>query len=356
MSRTLRNSSIYCVVLSCVLAFCLLPSWAKDKEAPDYPLSGKVLSSSAKGLHSYQIETDSRIYLLMCERVKGFHMGLPDCLVGDKPIATGDTVQFRVDGDRAFMPVAKGEDELRILTTEFKVIPPLPPAAAGESGKGSNPGNERGMVIGTGLHIMGQKQAWSTNPSSVNQGVFRAGAPAPGIAMATPSAPVMATGPVMAIPVTGGAPVMVIPSGPVGGGIVTGVPVTGGAPITGIATGPVMGMPMAGAAHAGGPAMGGGGPAWVHILRVQSGKNIYQLECSAKPCEVDKKQIELGDALVIRAEKKWAYVSFGTDSGVKEQKLRILSETEDEATPDAKTTDAKTPDAKTPDAKTPDAK
>jgi hypothetical protein len=220
------------------------------------------------------------------------------------------------------------------------------------------------MVIGTGMHIMGQKQmAWSTNPSSVGRVGFGGSTPgvamaSPGIAMATPSAPVMATGPVMAIPVTGGAPVLMTPTGPTGGGLMTGIPVTGGAPVTAIATGPVMGVPIGGApmgaARPGGMAVGGGGPAWVHILRIQSGKNIYQLECSAKPCEVDKKAIELGDTLVIRTEKKWAYVSFGTNSDGKEQKLRILGETEEDATSDTKPADPKLSDTKAGDTKAPD--
>jgi hypothetical protein len=321
MLRTLRSFSFISVVLLSVLAFCLLPSWAKEKQANDYPLSGKVLSSSSKGAHSYQIETDTRIYLMLCEKAKGFHMGLPECKVDDRPIANGDRVQFRVDGDFAYMPVAKGaEDELRILTTEFKVIPPVPKPAAVESGKDSKD-DERGMVIGTGMHIAGQKHvAWSTDPSSVKRPFLNAG---------STGGPVMATGPVMAVPVTGGPPVMMMPTGPMGGGVVTGIPVTGGPPVVGM---PVGGAAF-GAAHAGG---GGGGPVWVHLLRVKAGGSIYQLECSRKPCEVDKKEIGLGDTLVIRAEKKWAYVSSDAGSGGKELKLRILSETEDDDASDGK--------------------
>jgi hypothetical protein len=311
MSRTLRSFSFFSFVLTSLLAFSLLPSWAKDKQAPDYPLSGKVLSSSSKGAHSYQVETDSRVYLLMCEKVKGFHMGMPECKVDDRPIVAGDTVQFRVDGDWIYMPAAKGTEEgLRILTTELKVIPPLSPKA-GESGKVSNPRGERGMVIGAGMHIAGQKQVgWSTDPSSVKRPAFNGGST---ISMA----------PVLAIPVTGGAPVMMMPTAPSGGAFVTGIPATGGAPVMGV--------------RVGGPAGGGGGPPpWVHLLRVRAGENIYVLECSVKPCEVDKKQIELGDTLVVRAEKKWAYVSSYPDSGVKEQRFRILSETEDDTVPDTK--------------------
>jgi hypothetical protein len=310
----MRSFSFFSVILSSVLTFCLLTSWAKDKQANDYPMSGKVLAVSSKGAHSYQVETDSRVYLMMCEKTKGIHMGLPECKIDDRPIAAGDTVQFRVDGDWAYMPAAKGAEEgLRILTTELKVIPPLPTQAAPESSNGSNPGGERGMVIGTGMHIRGQKKVgWSTDPSSVKRPVYNAGSPA-------------SMAPVMAIPVTGGPPVMMMPTAPSSGAFVTGIPVTGGPPVMGT--------------RVGGPAGGGGGggpPPWVHLLRVRAGENIYVLECSAKPCEVDNKPIELGDTLVIRAEKKSAYVSSGPESSGKEQKFRILSETEEDKAPDDK--------------------
>ena len=350
MSHSLRRLDVFSVVLSCVLSCCLSMSWAKDKEAGGYPVSGKVLAVASKGAHSYQVETDSKIYLLLCEKTKGIHMAMPECKVDDKPIAAGDTVQFRVDGDLAYMPGVKGsEEELRILTTELKVIPP--PAAS----EASSPGAERGMIIGTGVHILGQKQVgWSTNPSAFNRPVFNTGVTAPGITMASAGTPVMATGPVMAMPVTGGAPVMVMPAGPVTGGIVTGVPVTGGAPIVGMATGPVMGVPIGGApmgaAHAGGGMVGGGRPPWVHLLRVRVGEKIYQLECDAKPCEDEKKRFALGDTILLRTEKKWAYASSASGSAEKEQKFRILGEKEDEAVPDT------APDAKLPDTKTPETK
>lgn len=236
-------------------------------------------------------------------------MSMPECKVDDRPIVDGDTVQFRVDGDLAYMPGVKGsEGKLRILTSELKVTPPLPPPAASE-GKGSNPADERGQVIGTGMHMLGQKQqAWSTDPSSVKRPSYNGAS----------SGPAMATGPVMAVPVTGGPPVMVMPTGPVGGGVVTGVPVTGGPPIVGMPTGPV------GGAHTG----GGGPPPWVHLLRVRAGNQIYQLECDARPCENDKTRFGLGDTILIRTEKKSAYVSSDTGTAAKEQKFRILDKTE----------------------------
>jgi hypothetical protein len=313
VKNLLCKSALFCAVLSTFL----LPARAKEKQPNDYPLSGKVLSTSAKGPHSYQLETESKIYLLLCEKVKGLHFGLPECKVGDKPIMTGDTIQFRDDGDWAYVAAAKGaEDGLRILTVELKVLPPAPAPA----GKGS--GDEPGMVIGAGMHILGQKKvAWSTDPSSVKASSIRGGG--------YTSAPAMATGPVMAIPVTGGAPVLVTAVSPVGG-VVTGIPVTGGPPIVGV--------PIGGAAHGG--AVGGGAPPWVHLLRIRAGNTIFSLECSAKPCEIDKKPIVLGDTLTVRAEKKWAYVSFGNGGG-KEQKLRILGESEEDDTPTAPSTDSK---------------
>jgi hypothetical protein len=349
MSHFLRGLS--CLILSNALASCALPASAQEagkSPADQYPLSGKVLASSSAHGHFYQVATEGKIYLLMCEHAKGFHMGLPECKSGDKPIADGDTIPFRVDGDSAYVPVAKGgEDELRILTAELKVIPPLKTPAASESAAGSAAAanTELSVVIGTGTHIQGQKKVgWSTNPfAGTGQGFSVAGAPS-GITMASPTNPVIASGPVMATPVTGGPPVMVIPTGPVGGGVVTGIPTTGGAPIMAIPTGPVMGTPVGGAPRAGGVAVGGGSPPWVHLLRVKAGDKVYMLECSRKPCEVDKKPIGLGDTIVIRAEKKWAYVSLG---GGAEQKFKILGETDEPDETDKAETETKpAPDTK----------
>jgi hypothetical protein len=83
---------------------------------------------------------------------------------------------------------------------------------------------------------------------------------------------------------------------------------------------------MAGARPGGG---GGAPPPWVHVLRVQAGGKLYQLECSRDAFEMDKKKVDLGDTLTLRFEKKWAYVSSGQSGGEKEQKLRILSETDE---------------------------
>jgi hypothetical protein len=344
MSRIQLKSSLGRLALLATVTCCLTPLFADDKPAPQYTESGSVLSAISKHGHFYQVATDKNIYLLMCTKVKAIQFGEPECKIGDKPVATGDTVHFRIDGDWAYMaPIAEGtEEKLRILTTELKIIPPLPAAAppanvpaTASTGhdKGSTPTAEPAIVIGTGLHVKGQHGlGWSTNP----------GPPvAPGI---TTAAPTMSTAPVTAIPVTGGAPVMVIPTAPIAGGVVTGVPVTGGPPITAIPVAPVMSVPAAGAPAGGGMVvMGGSQPQWVHVLRIQTAGKTYQLECSSKPCALADKQITLGDTVTVRIDQKHAYLLSAAGSSGAEEKLKILSATEAGSASESEPPDAKQP-------------
>ncbi|MFZ1918267.1 MAG: hypothetical protein WAU58_11885 [Terriglobales bacterium] len=339
MSRALLKSFLSGVVLLAAITSCVVQSPAEDKPADKYNVRGSVLTVVSRHGHFYQVATDSRIYLLMCTKVKTFQFGEPECKTGDKPIAPGDTVHFRVDGDWAYMPIISegAEEQLRIFTTELKVIPALPaPASAANASPantssgnatGSNQTSEPGLVIGTGLHVKGQSGVgWSTAPTSPMASLV-----ASSISTASAATPVVATAPVTAIPVTGGPPVVVMPTGPTTGGVVTGVPVTGGAPITAVPTAPVMGVPASGAHPGGGATImigGGGKPQWVHVLRIQTAGKIYQLECSSKPCMVANKEIELGDTLVLRADKKHAYVSAGPQGSGAEQEYKVLSVTE----------------------------
>jgi hypothetical protein len=339
MSHPLLKPLVGGIILLTTITSCVAQAPPDDKVPDKYNVSGSVLSAISKHGHYYQVATDSRIYLLMCTKVKTFQLGEPECKIGDKPIATGDAVHFRIDGDWAYMPpISQGDEEkLRILTTELKVIPALPasaspanasPANAPANGNGSNPTPEPGIVIGTGVHVKGQHGVgWSTAP----------GLPSSPVTTASAATPVMATAPVMAVPVTGGAPVMVMPTGPTTGGVVTGVPVTGGAPITAIPTAPVMGVPVAGAPAGGGMVMvGGGAPQWVHVLRIQTAGKIYQLECSGKPCALTNKEIGLGDTLALRVDKKHAYLSSDAQNSGAEQEFKILNVTDSGSTPDSK--------------------
>ncbi|MFZ0480760.1 MAG: hypothetical protein WAL71_16590 [Terriglobales bacterium] len=322
MSRALLRLLVFGFIPLAAVTSCVVPSLADDKPADKYNMSGNVLSTISNRGHFYQVASESRIYLLMCTKVKTFQFGEPECKIGDKPIATGDTVHFRIDGDWAYMPLAAdgAEEKLRILTTELKVIPALPSAASPANAssaneKGSSPTSEPGIVIGTGLQVKGQHGVgWSTAPVAASP-----------VTTASAATPVVATAPVTAIPVTGGAPVVVMPTGPTTGGVVTGVPVTGGAPIVGIPTAPVMGTPVGGTHAAGGTIMIGGGPQWVHVLRIQTAGKIYQLECSSKPCTLADKEIGLGDTLTLRTNKKHAYLSGDPRNSSAEQEFKILS-------------------------------
>jgi hypothetical protein len=122
---------------------------------------------------------------------------------------------------------------------------------------------------------------------------------------------------------------MVTPVGPTTGGVVTGVPVTGGAPITAIPTGPVTGTPVGGAPAGGHVVMGGGAPQWLHVLRIQTATKVYQLEGSTKPGKLANKEIELGDTITLRTDKKEKHTYLSSDpyDPVAEQEYKILSVT-----------------------------
>jgi hypothetical protein len=322
MPRALLKSILLISLVLAAVSTCVLPLQADDRPADKYSETGNVLSTISKHGHFYQISTDSKVYLLLCTKVKSIQFGEPECKLSDKPIANGDTVHFRIDGDWAYMAPATGEsmeEKLRVLATELKVTPPLPSAptpATAPTGTATTSSTESGVVVGTGTHIKGQKGGgfWSTNRAPS----------APAITTASAATPVMATAPVTAVPVTGGAPVVVMPVGPTTGGVVTGVPVTGGPPITAVPTAPVTGVPVGGAPAGGGVVMGGSAPQWVHILRIQTAGKIYQLECSGKPCAMGNKEIALGDNLTIRVDKKHAYLSSGAAGSAPEQEFKIL--------------------------------
>ena len=329
MSRILKSI----VILLCATFSFSIPAHADDQPTNKYPETGAVLSTASDGGHFYQVSTESRVYLLLCNKVKTFHLGPPECRVGDKPIAASDIIHFRIDGDWAYMaPVAEGmEEKLRVLTTELRVIPPMPLASPKPKDEASKQELEQkskqkpkqepvpAVAIGSGMQVKGQHGVgWSTTPSRIG-----------GLTTASGATPVIATGPVTAIPVTGGAPVLVVPTGPTTGGVITGVPVTGGAPITAIPTAPVMGFPVGGAPAGGGVLMMGArhAPQWVHVIRVQTADKIFQLECSRKPCSMGNKEIALGEALSLRADKKHAYLSDPAGS-VAEQEYKILGVTD----------------------------
>jgi hypothetical protein len=280
---------------------------AQPANQHDYPEEGTVISAAVDHGHVYTLETDNDILRVLCISLNPFRQTPPVCKSGSRPIAVHDKLHFRRDGDMAYMLASgSGEQRLLILSTELKILPPLPDTAALAP--------ESGAALGLGLEARPGRQPAGATPS-----------PTPPSATHADCLP---AGPVTATPVTGGPPVEVIPTGPVSGGVVTGVPVTGGPPVTAIPVAPVS---SADCTAGGGPANAPITPAptspgtrWVHFVRVQTAAHVYDLACRSKSCSLDHNPIQLGDLLALRVEKKLAYLSRANAGANDEQKFEIL--------------------------------
>jgi hypothetical protein len=306
--------SLKCIrvgVAACGGLLCgILPVEADNQH--DYPEEGTVISATIEHGYVYTIETNDKIFQVLCVSWNPFRQTPPVCKAGGQPIAANDRVHFRLDGDMAYMRGSgSGEERLVILSTELKLLLPLPITAALAP--------ESGAVLGLGLETR-----TSRHPATA--------APPPTGPSASPgaSSPSIPTGPVIAVPVTGGPPVQVIPTGPVNGGVVTGVPVTGGPPVTAIPAAPVGGSSAARTSGAGvanvpmTPAPTVEGSQWVHFVRVQTAGHVYDLACRSKSCSLEHNPIQLGDLLTIRIVKKSAYLSGANTGANDEQRFEIL--------------------------------
>lgn len=290
------------VVLSASCLLSVRPVLAGS--AHNYDRSGKVISVTRDVVPVYRIESEDSIYTMACVRIRLFYLGVPQCDWNGRPIAKGDQVRFRIEGDYAYMPV-KGDEEERLMVemTEAKLLPPLPSAPAGLEG-----------AVVLGLGVTAETHQYAALPS-----------PQPSTS-ASSSSSSGSMAPVVAVPATGGAPEVVIPTSPTTGGAVTGVPATGGAPITAIPVAPTAAATSS-SSNISAPSAPSGGTTsttqWVHILRVQTASHIYDLACSGRTCALNGTPIQTGDALTVRVEKKWAYVS--SAGGSREQRFAILS-------------------------------
>lgn len=259
-----------------------------------YPESGTVISVTTVHGDVYTIETESKLYRMECIKARIFQTTPPLCEISGKPIAVKDMVRFRSeteDGvDVALIPSSGNrEEKLLILSTELKILPALPTTSHPLAG-------ESCVVLGDGM-----------DPVDVEYPVANS-APAPS----------MPTGPVTAVPVTGGPPVQVIPAGPATGGVVTGVPVTGGPPVTAISVAPVTSTNTGGTSTV-------TDSVWVHYLRVQTAGRVYKLACRSKECWLKDRAPQLGNLLTIRVQEKAAYLSWRSPGPKGEQKFTILS-------------------------------
>lgn len=268
-------------VAACGAFLAAVPPISADSKH-DYTETGRVISATADHGHVYTIETGDKIYRMLC-MIKLFHSTPPQCKIAGKPIVVNDTVRFRRDDDTAYIPnTDNSEERLLILSTELKVLSPLPAGASLSAG-------EHGAVLGMGVQVDKSQNRVGTGST-------------------------IPSGPVLATPVTGGPPVVVIPTGPAGGGgVITGTPVTGGPPITAIPVTPITSY------------MGGQQAVWAHFLRLQTSDRVYDLACPSKSCSLKSGAIQLGDVLSIRIEKKYAYLSLPVPGPSSEQRFAILA-------------------------------
>lgn len=294
----------------------VLPLQADSKR--DYPETGTVISATTDQGDVYRIETGAKIYQMECIKAGMFQATPPRCEISGKPIAISDTVHFRLEDDTAYIPASGDhEEKLHILSTELKSLPPLPATTNVSAG-------ESCAVLGFGMDLVtSQYSVKVASPVALSSGT----------ATASGNSPVIPTGPVMAIPVTGGPPVLVNSTGPVTGGMITGMPVTGGAPVTAIPVGPVSGIPIGGPPSDDGVIANANSTTsrtiseseWVPFLRVQTAGQVYKLACASKPCWLKGRAPQLGDLLTIQVQEKVAYLSWQPPDPKGKQKFTILS-------------------------------
>jgi len=101
-----------------------------------YPMVGKIVGTGINQVtrsRTYRISTDTKIYELDCGKHALFSGTPPEC-GGEKKLQIGDELHFRIEKDKAYIPVApsvesSGEQKLRILREELKPGKPETPAA-----------------------------------------------------------------------------------------------------------------------------------------------------------------------------------------------------------------------------------
>jgi len=129
------------VLFGCVA--CSTMALARDKE---YPLQGEVValgtSQEMAGIPSppvvngtgggsgglittvhrtYTVKSSTRVYVLECPySMNGVHIHAPRECGGEKNIAIGDVIHFRVEKNRAYVQTDKGKEQRLSLVSEAK--------------------------------------------------------------------------------------------------------------------------------------------------------------------------------------------------------------------------------------------
>jgi len=125
----LRKLAVWIVVT--IFAVGIMKPLARAENAHVYPIAGKIVGRSANQITrtvTYRVLTESKIYELDCGKHAVFSSTPPEC-GGEKKLQIGDEIHFRLEKNRAYLPVEpsvdpSGEQKLRILREEVKPSTP----------------------------------------------------------------------------------------------------------------------------------------------------------------------------------------------------------------------------------------
>ena len=115
MNHTRRAALSACsaIVLSALTIIGLQGIASAKKQPKVYPVEGKVVATGLyefavrKYTHTYNVVSDTRLYVLNCEEEPGlFSSTGPEC-GGDKKIQIGDIIHFRVEKSWAYISIVE---------------------------------------------------------------------------------------------------------------------------------------------------------------------------------------------------------------------------------------------------------
>jgi hypothetical protein len=128
------GTGVFASLAVSILALSLLSvTGLEAKEAKTYPEEGKIVATGLSGwvvnrqhqyAHTYTVVTNAKSYLLECGHKPMFGSMGEEC-GGSKKLQIGDVIHFRIDKDRAYIPITKidnsvAEEKLRILGAALK--------------------------------------------------------------------------------------------------------------------------------------------------------------------------------------------------------------------------------------------
>jgi hypothetical protein len=129
-----RGTGGFAALAVSIVALSLLSVTASvAKEAKTYPEEGKIVATGLSGwvvnhqhqyTHTYTVVTNAKSYLLECGHKPMFGSMGEEC-GGSKKLQIGDVIHFRIEKDRAYIPITKidnsvAEEKLHILGTALK--------------------------------------------------------------------------------------------------------------------------------------------------------------------------------------------------------------------------------------------